>query len=45
MMTLADEDPDTTKTWADVFQNLDQWDAVDTCMNRIDLLTVQVAKA
>jgi hypothetical protein len=25
-----DDDDDTTKTWADVFQDLDQWDAVDT---------------
>jgi hypothetical protein len=30
MKTSADNDDDTAKTWADVFQDLDQWDAVDT---------------
>jgi len=34
-MTTSDHDDDNpTKTWADVFQDLDQWDAVDTFADR-----------
>lgn len=34
MMTSADDNSDTPKTWADVFQDLDQWDAVATFAGR-----------
>ena len=30
MTTSADNYTETAKTWADVFRDLDQWDAVDT---------------
>ena len=34
MTTAADDYSDTPKTWADVFQDLDQWDAVATFAGR-----------
>ncbi|KAI2498407.1 hypothetical protein MHU86_16104 [Fragilaria crotonensis] len=34
MTTSEHDDDDTTKTWADVYQDLDQWDAVDTFADR-----------
>ena len=33
-MTSPDDDTETAKTWADVFQDLDQWDAVETFAER-----------